>query len=97
MLNIMLVIAPIMLGVFALIRAYIKTKAYEQLLNQYQIMKVIYKKAEAKIKELNAIPMKVNEKNAYFRELFFVIGKEALIENGIWYLIFKDKEPEIEV
>jgi len=97
MLNIMLVIAPIMLGVFALIRAYIKTKAYENLLNQYQIMKVIYKKAEEKIKELNRLPMMEDEKNAYFRELFFVIGKEALIENGIWYLIFKDKEPEIEV
>ncbi len=97
MLNIMLVIAPIMLGVFALIRAFIKTKAYEHLLNQYQIMKLIYKKAEEKIKELNSLPIKVDEKNAYFRELFFVIGKEALTENGIWYLIFKDKEPEIEV
>lgn len=97
MLNIMLVIAPIMLGVFALIRAFIKTKAYEHLFNQYRIMKVIYKKAEAKINELSTLPMTVNEKNAYFRELFFVIGKEALIENGIWYLIFKNKEPEIEV
>ncbi len=41
--------------------------------------------------------MKPGERNSYFRELFFVIGKEALIENGIWYLIFKEKEPEIEV
>jgi len=97
MINIMLVIAPIMLGIFALIRAFIKTKAYEHLLNQYQIMKLIYKKAEEKIKVLNSLPIKVDEKNAYFRELFFVIGKEALTENGIWYLIFKDKEPEIEV
>jgi hypothetical protein len=28
--------------------------------------------------------------------LFFVIGREALIENGSWYMIFKEKEPEIE-
>ncbi|MEA1887538.1 MAG: hypothetical protein U9N72_10060 [Bacteroidota bacterium] len=97
MLNIMLVIAPIMLGIFALIRAYIKTKAYEQLLNQYEIMQVIYKRAETKINELNTSQMKQEERLAYFKELFFVIGKEALIENGIWYLIFKDKEPEIEM
>ncbi|MGM0666372.1 MAG: hypothetical protein ACQETA_03540, partial [Bacteroidota bacterium] len=79
------------------IRAYIKTKSYEQLLNQYEIMQVIYKRAEAKINELNSSQMEQQERLAYFRELFFIIGKEALIENGIWYLIFKDKEPEIEV
>jgi hypothetical protein len=95
--SIMLVILPIMLGIFALIRAYIKTKSYENLLNQYEIMQVIYKRARSKIIELNGIRMKAEERKACFRELFFVIGREALIENGIWYLIFKDKEPEIEV
>jgi len=97
LLNILLVIAPILLGIFALIRAYINMKGYEQLLNQYELMQVIYKRAEAKISELNQSQMKPGERNSYFRELFFVIGKEALIENGIWYLIFKEKEPEIEV
>lgn len=96
-LNIMLVIAPIMLGIFALIRAFIKTKAYEQLLNQYEIMQLIYKRAEVRISELNSSGISQEKRNACFKELFFVIGKEALIENGIWYLIFKDKEPEIEV
>lgn len=96
-LNIMLVIAPIMLGIFALIRAFIKTKAYEQLLNQYEIMQVIYKRAEVRISELNSSGMSQEKRNTCFKELFFVIGKEALTENGIWYLIFKDKEPEIEV
>lgn len=97
MLNLMLVIAPIMLGIFALIRAYIKTKSYEQLLNQYEIMQVIYRRAQAKIHELNESQMEDKDRLAYFRELFFVIGKEALIENGIWYLIFRDKEAEIEM
>lgn len=97
LLNILLVIAPILLGVFALIRAYINMKGYKQLLNQYELMQVIYKRADAKIIELNQSQMKPGERNSYFRELFFVIGKEALIENGIWYLIFKEKEPEIEV
>jgi hypothetical protein len=97
LLNILLVIAPILLGIFASIRAYINLKGYEQLLNQYELMQVIYKRAEAKIIELNQSQMKPDERKSYFRELFFVIGKEALIENGIWYLIFKEKEPEIEV
>ncbi|MDT8402510.1 MAG: hypothetical protein RQ743_12515, partial [Bacteroidales bacterium] len=92
MLNLMLVIAPIMLGIFALIRAYIKTKSYEQLINQHEIMQVIYKRAETKINELNSSQMKQEERLAYFKELFYVIGREALIENGIWYLIFKDKK-----
>jgi hypothetical protein len=30
------------------------------------------------------------------KKLFFVIGKEALIENGNWYLILKEEKPEIE-
>ena len=97
MLNLMLVIAPIMLGIFALIRGYIKIKSYEQLLNQYEIMQVIYQRAGAKINELNSSQMEEEERLAYFKKLFYVIGREALIENGIWYLIFKDKEPEIEV
>ena len=97
LLNILLVIAPILLGIFALIRTYINMKGYEQLLNQYELMQVIYKRAEAKIAELHQTPLKSGERDSYFRELFFVIGKEALIENGIWYLIFKEKEPEIEV
>ena len=97
MINVMLIIAPIILGVFALIRAFIKIKSYEQLLNLHQILRVIYKKADAKIKELNSLPMKMNEKKSYFRDLFSVIGKEALVENGIWYLLFKDKEPVNEV
>jgi hypothetical protein len=97
LLNILLVIAPILLGIFALIRAYINMKGYKQLLNQYELMQVIYKRAESKIIELNQSQMKPAERNSYFRELFFVIGKEALIENGIWYLIFREREPEIEV
>lgn len=97
MLNLMLVIAPIMLGIFALIRAYIKTKSYENLLNQYEIMQVIYRRARSTINELNSSSIEPEKRNAYFRELFFAVGKEALIENGVWYLIFKDKEPDIEM
>jgi hypothetical protein len=95
-LNGLLVIIGTLLGLFALIKAYIQVKGYEPLLNQYELMQVIYNRAESKIMEVNNLQMDVVDKQAYLKELFFVIGKEALIENGNWYLIFKEKEPEIE-
>jgi hypothetical protein len=95
-LNPLLVIIETLLGLFALIKAYIQMKGYEQLVNQYELMQVIYQRAEAKINEINSLSEETDYKHSYLEELFFVIGKEALIENGNWYLIFKEKEPEIE-
>lgn len=95
-LNWLLVIIFTFIGVFALIKAYIQLKGYEPLVNQYELMHVIYQRAESKIKEVNDQTIDISEKQSYLKELFFVIGKEALIENGNWYLIFKEKEPEVE-
>jgi hypothetical protein len=96
MLNWVIVIIGSLLGLFAMIKAFIKMKGYDQLLNQYELMNVIYQRAEAKIIEINATIQDTFEKHSYLKALFFIIGKEALIENGNWYLIFKEKEPEIE-
>lgn len=95
-LNWLLIFIETLIGIFALIKAYIQMKGYEPLVNQYELMHVIYKRAESKIIEINNIQMDIVEKQSYLKELFFVIGKEALIENGNWYLIFKEREPEIE-
>lgn len=95
-LNDLMVIIGSFLGIFALIKAYLQMKGYNQLLNQYELMKVIYDRAESKIEETDTYGLNEMEKNAYMKELFFVIGKEALIENGNWYQIFKEKEPELE-
>jgi hypothetical protein len=95
-LNDLLVIIGSFLGIFALIKAYLEMKGYNQLMNQYELMKVIYDRAESKIEETDTYGLNEEEKNAYMKELFFVIGKEALIENGNWYQIFKEKEPELE-
>jgi hypothetical protein len=96
LLNINIVVIGTLLGLFAMIKAYIKMKGYDQLLNQYELMNVIYQRAEAKINEVNADISNEIEQQSYLKALFFIIGKEALIENGNWYLIFKEKEPEIE-
>jgi hypothetical protein len=95
-LNDLLVVIGSFLGIFALIKAYLGMKGYNQLMNQYELMKVIYDRAESKIEETDTYGLNEEEKNAYMKELFFVIGKEALIENGNWYQIFKEKEPELE-
>jgi hypothetical protein len=94
-LNPNLVIIGMLLGVFALVKGYTKTKGYEQLHNQYELMKVIYSRAESKALETETYNLDQEKKNLYLKELFFVVGKEALIENGNWYLIFKEREPEI--
>jgi hypothetical protein len=90
------VIVGTLLGVFALIKGYLQMKGYEQLVNQYELMKVIYDRAESKIIETETYGLSPDERNVYMKELFFVVGKEALIENGNWYLLLKKKEPEIE-
>jgi len=94
--NYLQVIIGTLLSIFALIRAYIQIKGYDQLLNQYELMNVLYQKAEVKINKVISNLQEADEQHAYLKELFFVIGKEALIENGNWYLILKEKEPGLE-
>jgi hypothetical protein len=94
--NYLQVVIGTLLGVFALIRAYIQIKGYSQLLNQYELMKVLYRKAETKIYHIMSSPLDSDSRLKYLKELFFIIGTESLIENGTWYLILKDKEPGIE-
>jgi hypothetical protein len=84
------------LSVFALIRAFIQIKGYGQLLNQYEMMNVLYQMAEEKIGQITSSFNNTEEQQAWLKELFFIIGKESLIENGNWYLILKEKEPGIE-
>jgi cell shape-determining protein MreC len=90
------VVIGTLLSIFALIRAFIQIKGYDQLLNQYDLMNVLYQKAEAKINHVSSALKDTDEQHAYLKELFFIIGQEALIENGNWYLILKEKEPGIE-
>jgi hypothetical protein len=94
--NSLQVVIGMLLSIFALIRAFIQIKGYGQLLNQYELMNVLYKKAVQKIDQISSARLETGEQHAYLKELFFIIGKEALIENGNWYLILKEKEPGLE-
>jgi hypothetical protein len=94
--NFIQVIIGTLLSIFALIRAFIEIKGYDQLFNQYELMNILYQKAERKINEIVLTQDESEEHLAYLKELFFIIGKEALIENGNWYLILKEKEPGLE-
>jgi hypothetical protein len=94
--NSLQVVTGTLLSIFALIRAFIQIKGYSQLLNQYELMNVLYQKAGQKITRISSTMQETEKQHAYFKELFFIIGQEALIENGNWYLILKEKEPGIE-
>jgi hypothetical protein len=94
--NYLQVVIGTLLSIFALIRAFIQIKGYGQLLNQYELMNVLYQKAGQKIDQISSTMLESDKQHAYLKELFFIIGKEALIENGNWYLILKEKEPGLE-
>jgi hypothetical protein len=94
--NYLQVFIATLLSIFALIRAFIQITGYGQLLNQYDLMYILYNKAKAQINYINSTLHESVEQHAYLKELFFIIGKEALIENGNWYLIIKEKEPGLE-
>jgi hypothetical protein len=94
--DLIFVLFGILIGIFALIKGYVEMQGYEQLHNQYELMHLIYSRAESKVSETKSYNLDEEEWNLYLRELFFVVGKEALIENGNWYLIFKEREPEIK-
>jgi ABC-type multidrug transport system fused ATPase/permease subunit len=94
--NYLQVVIGTLLSIFALIRAFIQIKGYEQLINQYEMMNTLYQKADAKITQITSSGLEPKEQHSNLKELFFIIGKEALIENGNWYLILKEKEPGIE-
>jgi hypothetical protein len=94
--NYLQVFIATLLSIFALIRAFIQITGYGQLLNQYDLMNILYNKAKAQINYINSTLHESVEQHAYLKELFFIIGKEALIENGNWYLIIKEKEPGLE-
>lgn len=94
--NYLQVIIGTLLSIFALIRAFIQITGYGQLLNQYDLMNILYNKAKSQISLINSTLHESVEQHAYLKELFFIIGKEALIENGNWYLIIKEKEPGLE-
>lgn len=94
--NYLQVIIGTLLSIFALIRAFIQITGYGQLLNQYDLMNILYNKAKSQISYINSTLHESVEQHAYLKELFFIIGKEALIENGNWYLIIKEKEPGLE-
>jgi hypothetical protein len=53
--NYLQVLIGTLLSIFALIRAFIQIKGYDQLLNQYDLMYVLYQKAESKINQVSSI------------------------------------------
>ena len=59
-------------------------------------MQNVYDFTTKKIEEIEKSEIEETEKNVEISRLFYLAGKEALIENENWYLIFKTKEPKVQ-
>ena len=92
----LIVLDSVIFGIYALSKAYTEKQGFEQIENQYSLMKSVYEATENKMNEIENSEISVSSKEKQLDKLFYLAGKEALIENGNWYLIFKDKDPEVE-
>lgn len=93
----LVVVDTIIFGIAILLRSYYDKMGYDQIGNQYELMHTIYQTAEDRITKINKNPsLSIQEKQNQKKKIFELTGKEALVENGNWYMIYKDKEPEIE-
>lgn len=96
-LELLIVFDSVLFGLFALTKAYYHKKGYEQIRNQYSLMSSIYDSTENKMNVIESSDISKEEKEKQYDRLLYLAGKEALVENGNWYLIFKEKEPEVEI
>ncbi|MDP5081225.1 MAG: hypothetical protein NWP87_01125 [Winogradskyella sp.] len=88
------VIDSVIFGCFALIKAYHEKKGYAQVINQYTLMHDIYTATHDKIEEISN--SNTSDVSKEIKRILHLAGKEAIIENGNWYMVYKDKEPEVE-
>jgi len=93
----LIVFDSVVFGLFALTKAYYEKKGYEQIRNQYSLMSSIYFETEKKMNDIENSNLSKENKEKQLDQLLYLAGKEALVENGNWYLIFKEKEPEVEI
>ena len=87
----LIIASGILLGAFALPKAYMEKRAFHQLVNTDTLMEGIYKSTIDRMATVDAANTEAK------KHLFLQAGIQALIENGNWYLIYKDKEPSAEV
>lgn len=83
-------------GWLLIARTMYEKKGYEQMINQYGLMARIFGKTRHKMNEIGDVQPE-GDMEERMRNLLYLTGKEALIENGNWYLIFKERAPDIVV
>lgn len=91
LLDYLIIASGVLLAVFGLLKAYIEKRGYAQILNQRILMRDVFQATLSRIDSVKDDPGHKIKK-----ELLHQAGVEALIENGNWYLIYKDKEPSVE-
>jgi len=76
-----------------LIHGYVEKRAWAQHVKQYYRMKVAFTNAERFLRTLLDNPTTENEHRA--RSLLYELGSEALIENGDWLLLYRERKIDI--
>ena len=86
-----------LLGMIVISATYYFKMGYDQLHNQYDLMLNTYRHAKKRLEPLLGTPAdKLSDHSTEIKQILEQTGKEALIEIGSWYMIYKEKEPEIE-
>jgi hypothetical protein len=92
-----IIIDSVFFGISAFSKAFLDKKGYKQIENQYILSKSLFSSTLTQMNiELNDDSSKIVKEKELDR-LLFLVGKEALIETGNWYLIMKEKDPEFEI
>jgi hypothetical protein len=85
-LEVLMAATPILLAAGALLRAYSEVRAHESEAKRYEVMSSTYASAEKKLGWLSACGT-----DDAMRQLVFDIARDALIENGEWLLMHRDR------
>ncbi len=89
----------IMFAFFA--KAYADKKAYQNLYTEYELMLNIFNKAKKQMENILSWQPVESEgkrrKEENINKVFLKVGKEALLENARWYVVYKDRKAKLEI
>lgn len=89
-------IDTLLLALAVFIKAYHEKKGYEEIISEYMMMFFIYNVCSEKIDTINNSDLSQGEKERELDELLILTGKEAIAENGNWYMVYKEKSLELK-
>jgi len=94
--NILFTVDTLIFVIAYMFKEYQEQTGYKDLLWQYNIMFDIYVKVENELKKISGSNLIEGEKIKMRNEILSVLGKKALIENSVWYLLYQNRELKLK-